>query len=336
MGLKKDAAKGATSVIVNGVKYFAEHEAAVATRALPQWVCQVGSGIKSTGKYLWKNPKSTLLYGGIGIGSLTGQGAINTWKNMFLPKGEDGEGLGQTINRAVNGEDLASKHNLLGATTDNILGEGTSDQIAQSLKDAKDGIQHGYEATRDQIANMGKQIREKFDGQPEHHPAGQYPTSLTEEQIAQLQMQEYLHYAGYPLNQQADSGQLGGQFRQKGGFFDQASDFISNLFGNKNATMGTTAVAAAAWLLFGRFGWLAKVGGVLGGYWGLGKLRDGLGDSYSQMMAARRGNMVVERGGVRYEVPRTAGQNYDQMYEMDRQQSQQKIVDRSNPNLSMI
>ena len=326
VGAKEGAKHGAEKIAVKAAIETEEIAAkqTVKARALPSWI-----------KYVRDNPGNSAklgLLGVAGLGVLSGQGAVKGVQFALGGWKASNEGVIQTGNRWVNGDERAEKHNLGAATIDSFMGDGTTDQIAESFQNAKEGVQEGFRSTRDHIASLGGQIREQFSGQDGHeYMSDQYPTGLTQDQLEEIEMRNFLHYANYPMNDDS----YGQMYRKKGGFFDQASDFVSNLFGNKNATMGTTAVAAAAWLLFGRFGWLAKVGGVLGGYWGLGKLRDGLGDSYSQVRAARRGNMIVERGGIQYEVPRSPGQNFDQMYEMDRQQSQQRIHDRSNPNLTI-
>lgn len=48
-----------------------------------------------------------------------------------------------------------------------------------------------------------------------------------------------------------------------GGCLNKAGDFLSNLLSGKVGGMGIVGLVAAAFMIFGRFGWLGKIGGIL-------------------------------------------------------------------------
>lgn len=316
MSIKSKGAGKAAEVLINGVKYVAEKEAVAASKALPQWACQVGKGVGSAGKFLLTHPKGMVLYGGIGYGMYSGKGAVNAWKDWFLPKGKDGEGIGQGINRVLNGEDLADRHGLLGATADNIFGEGTTDGILEAVDSTKEGIRHGYQATKDEIAGLKDQIAAKFDkndntgGNPQDQMQQYFQAGLTEENVQLLQL---LQANG--MLQAPGGGRGNGGWGSNGGILDGIKDFIGNLFGNRNSTVGAVGLLASLWGMFGRFGLLTKGAAALAGYWSLGKLTDGLGE----IRGARQQQRQVPQLEFR---PVTAAQNYERLAveEQDRQQ----------------
>lgn len=328
MSFKSKGAGKAAEVLINGVKYVAEKEAVAASKALPQWACQVGKGVGTAGKFILTHPKGTILFGGIGYGMYSGKGAVNVWKDWFLPKGKDGEGIGQGINRAINGEELAEKHGLLGATTDNIFGEGTTDGILETVDSTKEGIKHGYQATKDEIAGLKDQIAAKFDrqdsnggsggGNPQDQLQQYFQAGLSEENVQLLQL---LQANGMLQAPGGGRGNGGGWGSSGGGILDGIKEFIGNLFSNKNSTVGAVGLLASLWGMFGRFGLLTKGAAALAGYWSLGKLTDGLGE----IRGARQQQRQVPQLEFR---PITASQNYERLA-VEEQDRRQQITNRT-------
>ena len=233
-----------------------------------------GDSAKGVVKFGLKHP----VVGAVAVGAYAqkdGEGVLNFWGRKFGGSDFTDKGVGAKAKELAFGKGAEDK-SALGAGYDFIAGDGAAEKLGNQIAELGDKVQEKFGDARDAIKEQlhGSDIQEAGMQQPGFDNS-------------------YLRYANYPLNTMADNGQLGygsyGGQNNNGGFFGNIKNFISNLFGNKDATMGTAAVAAAAWLLFGRFGWLGKVGGVLAGYWGLNNMKSGLTQTYAQQMGMGMG-----------------------------------------------
>lgn len=332
----EDAARQAAKEAAKEIGEVATKEAVIGSKALPQWVTQCGNGVYNVGAGLLKAGYTPIKDGKVlalmgtgitGYGYFSDDGIVGTWQKALLKQDNPGDGILKGVGGLAFGKDRVEEHGLGGAATDALFGDGTTDQIAAAFDKTKEGIKHGYQATKDEIAGLKDQIAAKFDrqdsnggsggGNPQDQLQQYFQAGLSEENVQLLQL---LQANGMLQAPGGGRGNGGGWGSSGGGILDGIKDFIGNLFSNKNSTVGAVGLLASLWGMFGRFGLLTKGAAALAGYWSLGKLTDGLGE----IRGARQQQRQVPQLEFR---PITASQNYERL--AVEEQDRQKIINRS-------
>ena len=158
--------------------------------AIQTWGPSLIKGTFNMGKgafrFAAKNPKFSFIGGGIAVGSYTGNGALRTWAN-WVGGGDSKETAAEKLNRVING-DKAQGGNVIGNTIDSVAGEGTAQEIADTVRTVKDGAASVAGATKDAVVNGVDAARGFVAGHTPGTPSmnqyvdqqmamqGQYPT----------------------------------------------------------------------------------------------------------------------------------------------------------------
>ena len=207
---------------------------------------------KSGLKFAAKNPKFSLVGGGIAVGSMTGNGALRTWANWF-GGGDASETTSEKLNRVLNG-DKAHGGNVLGDTLDSIAGEGTAQAVVDGVKDVRDGAVNVATATRETVVS-GVDAARGFVS--DHMPSMPSMNQYADQQVA-AQGQYPVQYAGqYPAQQ--GGGMSLSDFSPFNGF----KSMLNTVTGGNTNLMSVAAMIPAAMLMFGNFGWMGKIASLM-------------------------------------------------------------------------
>ena len=192
---------------------------------------------KSGVKFAAKNPKFSLVGGGILVGNYTGNGLLRTWGN-WIGGGDAKETAAEKLNRVING-DKAHGGNVLGDTLDSVAGEGTAKEIADTVVSVagatKDAVVNGVDAARGFVAG--------------HTPGTPSMNQYVDQQMA-MQGQ-------YPAQQ--GQGMSLADFSPFSGF----KNLLNTVTGGNTNMMSVAAMIPAAMLMFGNFGWMGKIASLM-------------------------------------------------------------------------
>lgn len=335
----EDAARQAAKEAAKEIGEVATKEAVIGSKALPQWVTQCGNGVYNVGAGLLKAGYTPIKDGKVlalmgtgitGYGYFSDDGIVGTWQKALLKQDNPGDGILKGVGGLAFGKDRVEEHGLGGAATDALFGDGTTDQIAAAFDKTKEGIKHGYQATKDEIAGLKDQIAAKFDkkegdagsgsGNAQDQLQQYFQAGLTEDNVQLLQLLQANGMLTAPGGSKGNGGWGGNG--GGGGIIDGIKDFIGNLFSNKDSALGALGLIGSLWGMFGRFSLLTKGAAAIAGYWSLGKLTDGLGE----IKAARQQSQQRQVPQLEFK-PITASQNYERLAVED--QDRQKITNRS-------
>lgn len=205
---------------------------------------------KSSVKFAAKNPKFSLVGGGILVGNYTGNGLLRTWGN-WIGGGDAKETAAEKLNRVING-DKAHGGNVLGDTLDSVAGEGTAKEIADTVRTVKDGAVNAVGATKDAVIN-GVDAARGFVS--DHMPGTPSMNQYVDQQMA-MQGQ-------YPAQQ--GQGMSLADFSPFTGF----KNLLNTVTGGNTNMMSVAAMIPAAMLMFGNFGWMGKIASLMLGSFAL-------------------------------------------------------------------
>ena len=210
--------------------------------ALPKNTWNLG---KSTLNYIKENPKLSFVGGGIVAGKLNGDGAVRTWSNWILA-GKDGDSLAEKLNKTING-DKAHGGNLVGDTLDSVAGEGTAKDIADTVRNVKDGTVSAVGATKDAVIHGVDAARGYVS---DHVPSMPSMHQYADQQVLIAQGQ-------YPAQQ--GQGMSLADFSPFSGF----KNLLNTVTGGNTNMMSVAAMIPAAMLMFGNFGWMGKIASMM-------------------------------------------------------------------------
>lgn len=206
------------------------------SKAITSWAPSMLKGTlsvgKSAGRFAATHPKTALVAGGIGVGQITGDGALRTWANWLLPGGKD-ETLAEKVNKAINGSQ-ADGGNIVGNTIDSVAGDGTSKAIADTVKNTKDGVVNGVDAARGFVSDHmpGMPSMNQYADQ-QMAMQGQYPA-----QQHQMTLADFSPFTGF-------------------------KNLLNTVTGGNTNMMSVAAMIPAAMLMFGNFGWMGKIASLM-------------------------------------------------------------------------
>lgn len=216
--------------------------------AIQTWGPSLIKGTFNMGKgafrFAAKNPKFSFIGGGIAVGSYTGNGALRTWAN-WVGGGDSKETAAEKLNRVING-DKAQGGNVIGNTIDSVAGEGTAQEIADTVKTVKDGAASVAGATKDAVVNGVDAARGFVAG---HTPGTPSMNQYVDQQMA-MQGQ-------YPTQQ--GQGMSLSDFSPFTGF----KNMLNTVTGGNTNMMSVAAMIPAAMLMFGNFGWMGKIASLM-------------------------------------------------------------------------
>lgn len=208
----------------------------------PGLVKGTASATKSLGNFAAKHPKFSFGAAGIGVGMVTGQGALRTWAGWLLP-GTSDDTLAEKVNKAINGSQ-AEGGNIIGDTIDSVAGDGTSKSIADTVKNTKDTVVNGVDAARGFVADHmpGMPSMNQYADQ-QMAMQGQYPAQVVGQ-------------GGYPAQQHQMTL---ADFSPFTGF----KNLLNTVTGGNTNMMSVAAMIPAAMLMFGNFGWMGKIASLM-------------------------------------------------------------------------
>ena len=216
--------------------------------AIQTWGPSLIKGTFNMGKgafrFAAKNPKFSFIGGGIAVGSYTGNGALRTWAN-WVGGGDSKETAAEKLNRVING-DKAQGGNVIGNTIDSVAGEGTAQEIADTVRTVKDGAASVAGATKDAVVNGVDAARGFVAG---HTPGTPSMNQYVDQQMA-MQGQ-------YPTQQ--GQGMSLSDFSPFTGF----KNMLNTVTGGNTNMMSVAAMIPAAMLMFGNFGWMGKIASLM-------------------------------------------------------------------------
>lgn len=210
----------------------------------------VGKGALKAGEIAAKNWKGVTA-GVVGWKVFAqGQGLVEVASNAVL--GEDGKekGLFKKLDETLRGD---SEKGLGEQVVDTVLGDGATQKIREGVESAGEKISEGAQAAKDSVSEM-------FHNTSVPMPSMQVPLQ------DDVQQQQNL----YAQQMQSMGTSLGGMF--------SASNPLTNMLGGMTGGGGfplksIAGLVAAAFLMFGRFGWMGKVSSMLLGSLALNNLR---------------------------------------------------------------
>lgn len=216
--------------------------------AIQTWGPSLIKGTFNMGKgafrFAAKNPKFSFVGGGIAVGSFTGNGALRTWAN-WVGGGDAKETTAEKLNRVING-DKAKGGNIIGNTIDSVAGEGTAQEMADTVKTVKDGAVSVAGVTKDAVVN-GVDTARGFVS--DHMPGMPSMNQYADQQMA-MQGQ-------YPTQQ--GQGMSLSDFSPFTGF----KNLLNTVTGGNTNMMSVAAMIPAAMLMFGNFGWMGKIASMM-------------------------------------------------------------------------
>lgn len=216
--------------------------------AIQTWGPSLIKGTFNMGKgafrFAAKNPKFSFVGGGIAVGTYTGNGALRTWAN-WVGGGDSKETAAEKLNRVING-DKAQGGNVIGNTIDSVAGEGTAQEIADTVRTVKDGAASVAGATKDAVVNGVDAARGFVAG---HTPGTPSMNQYVDQQMA-MQGQ-------YPTQQ--GQGMSLSDFSPFTGF----KNMLNTVTGGNTNMMSVAAMIPAAMLMFGNFGWMGKIASLM-------------------------------------------------------------------------
>lgn len=214
--------------------------------------------VKSVSEAVLKNPKSTLAFSGIAY-------SVSKWGDV-LGQAVEEEGVSGVLKLGVGGKKALDKSGLE-IVSDFAVGKDTTKKISDTLSDGGD-----------LIAGLFK----RSDGQQGYNPPMNYAAyqqelamSYNNQMLAQ--QQALLGQGGvspqmYPAQYVPQQGGNTGLFSSTGmfsGVGNAASSFL-----NGGMAMSIAALIPAAFLMFGRFGWLGKIASLFLGSLSLKNMRN--------------------------------------------------------------
>lgn len=205
--------------------------------------------LKGAVRWASANPKTAAVLGIVGWSNLTDRPIIDIVGKQVLGK-EKGEGL-------------------LHSVYDNVFGEGSADETVDGINASLAKISDATERMKDSFSGRQGQQGNFMAG----NPNSAYMQQLCyAEDLTALQQEEYAQM----LNGGSGPGQ-GYVSSGRGGLLNTGlSNFFGDLTGDGFSAKNISLLSLAAYMMFGRFGWLAKTAGVLLGHYGLNSVERGL------------------------------------------------------------
>ncbi len=230
----------------------AERLAAVSSK-LSESAEKVASSAKSS-KSSTEKLASAKLYGIYGVGGyalynkvFNGKGLVGSAGDVILDDQKEGEGLGNSVWRQLVGDKAAEK-SLVGAGVDTVFGDGSYEGSLAMLKNGGNAVGNTFSGITDTLQGFLHQA----GGQGMPYPANQYYDP------------SYYNVVANPQNYAGLTGDRA--------FLQQSSllNGMDGVFGRLNAITGKNNInafnlaemALAAFLTFGPFGKIARIGGL--------------------------------------------------------------------------
>lgn len=199
----------------------------------------VKGGMKAiyrVGKGIAHHPKTSLVLGVLGWSRITGTPIVDIAGDVVL------------------GKDDLSKKGLVPSVADIGFGDGTTEKVTQKADSVIEQIKEGTE----HLQAMAQEKRELSFMQ-----GGRAPYSLPVVEPSGL----YAMLGDQGAMQAGDGGGWGSRFSQWGMNTGGMSSLIDKMTGNGWSAKNIAGLGAAAWLMFGRWGFMARLAGaLLGGY----------------------------------------------------------------------
>lgn len=175
--------------------------------------------------------KPIVLFGGIAEGRVTGRGAVDAWSSWIMP---EGEGLYDKAARTLAGNENVDKYGPTGGMSASVMGS------------------RNYESAREAASEFADRAKDTALGAVEHG-------------------REYLSNV-HDSSDQEEYAEQETQERSKRGLssftpFNSYTEMLKGVFGNSGNQLSMAAMIPAALLLFGNYGFMAKIAGLmLGGF----------------------------------------------------------------------
>ena len=205
---------------------------------LPKIAKATGNGVLRAGEVGLKNWKGVAA-GVVGWQVFAkGHGLVEVASDAIL--GEDGKekGLVKKLDETLRG---GSEKGLGEQTVDLVLGEGATEKIVDGVQSAGEKLQEGVEAVKDTVSGVFTSTRESMQDQS-------WPQMS--------QMQNMGAGVAHSLNP-----------------FTSLAGLVGGLTGGHFPFTSVAGLVAAAFLMFGRFGWMGKIASMLLGSLAMNNLR---------------------------------------------------------------
>lgn len=153
-----------------------------------------------------------------------------------------GDGLVDTGKYVLFGSEK-SKQSILGAVTDEVVGEGASKAVVDGARNTIDKVEETAKAVKNELTGIGLPSSQSLDYpvNPQYSVNGDYQTNPN-------------MYPQVQYSQTSDGGPL-----------SSINDMVNRMSNGRMNTSNLLELMTAAYLMFGRFGWLGKLGSMIVG-----------------------------------------------------------------------